>query len=134
MTGFPSALIKGYQDFRKGRLAQESERYRTLAKEGQAPEVMMIACCDSRSAPETIFNALPGEIFVLRNVANLVPPFEPYGDYHGTSAALEFAVTGLEVETILVMGHARCGGVRAFLENHKNNARKKASSIAGCRC
>jgi carbonic anhydrase len=77
---------------------------------------MVIACCDSRVDPAAIFSAGPGQLFVVRNVANLVPPFEPHGDYHGTSAAIEFAVTGLDVETILVMGHARCGGVRAYLE------------------
>jgi carbonic anhydrase len=77
---------------------------------------MIVACCDSRVDPATIFSAGPGELFVLRNVANLVPPWEPHGDYHGTSAALEFAVTGLEVEHIVVMGHGQCGGIGAFLE------------------
>ena len=76
---------------------------------------MVIACCDSRSAPETIFSAAPGEIFVVRNVANLVPPYEPTGGYHGTSAALEFAVQGLKVRHIVVLGHGRCGGIRAAL-------------------
>ena len=78
---------------------------------------MLIGCCDSRVSPETIFDARPGEIFVLRNVANLVPPYAPNDDYHGTSAALEFAVMGLRVEHVVVMGHARCGGIKAFVEN-----------------
>ena len=92
MNSLPSALLQGYRDFRNGRFAIESERYRSLAEEGQKPETLVMACCDSRAAPEMIFNARPGEIFVVRNVANLVPPYEPDGLYHGTSAALEFAV------------------------------------------
>lgn len=77
---------------------------------------MVIACCDSRAAPETIFNAPPGDIFVVRNVANLVPPYEPDGNYHSTSAALEFAVQSLKVKHILVLGHGRCGGIKAALD------------------
>jgi len=115
MTTFPSKLLDGYRDFRDNRYAQESERYRKLAKQGQAPETMVIACCDSRAAPETIFNSLPGEMFVVRNVANLVPPYKPDGQYHGTSAALEFAVQSLKVKNIVVMGHGRCGGIKAAL-------------------
>ena len=110
-------LVEGYRRFLAGRYPREAALYRTLAEEGQAPKVMVVACCDSRADPSAIFDAGPGQLFVVRNVANLVPPFEPDGDHHhGTSAALEFAVTGLEVETILVMGHTRCGGVRACLE------------------
>lgn len=109
-------LRDGYRRFLATRYPQEAALYRSLAEAGQAPKTMVIACCDSRVDPATIFNAGPGQLFIVRNVANLVPPFEPHGDYHGTSAALEFAVTALEVETILVMGHARCGGVRAFLD------------------
>lgn len=109
-------LVDGYRRFLTGRYREEAALYGALAAAGQAPKVMVIACCDSRVDPAAIFSAGPGQLFVVRNVANLVPPFEPHGDYHGTSAALEFAVNGLEVETILVMGHARCGGVRAYLE------------------
>jgi len=109
-------LIEGYHWFLDTRYPHEASAYQTLAEQGQAPKIMVIACCDSRVDPSAIFNAGPGELFTVRNVANLVPPFEPHGDYHGTSAALEFAVTGLAVETILVLGHARCGGVRAFLD------------------
>ena len=109
-------LLNGYRRFQSSLHSQALELYRSLATDGQKPKTMVIACCDSRVDPAAIFSAGPGELFILRNVANLVPPFEPHGDQHGTSAALEFAVTGLEVETILVMGHARCGGVRAVLE------------------
>ncbi len=93
----------------------ETARYRELAREGQAPETMVIACCDSRAAPEAIFDAGPGELFVVRNVANLVPPYAPDGEFHSTSAALEFAVQSLKVKNIVVMGHGRCGGIRAAL-------------------
>ncbi len=115
MTEFPHSLLHGYQSFKDDRYAREHVRYRSLAEDGQKPEVMIIACCDSRSAPETIFNAAPGEIFVVRNVANLVPPYEPDGAYDSTSAALEFAVQSLKVRHIVVLGHGRCGGISAVL-------------------
>jgi carbonic anhydrase len=115
MSSFPSYLLDGYHHFREQKLAHETERYRQLADQGQTPETMVIACCDSRAAPETIFNALPGEIFVVRNVANLVPPYHPDGAYHATSAALEFAVQSLKVKNIVVLGHGRCGGIKAAL-------------------
>ena len=88
----PARLIEGYEAFRSGRLAAEQDRYRDLAEQGQSPEIMVIGCCDSRVSPEVIFDARPGELFVVRNVANLVPPYSPDGTYHGVSAALEFAV------------------------------------------
>jgi carbonic anhydrase len=113
---FPARLEAGYRAFLDDRLAGERQRYETLAQRGQNPEVMMVGCCDSRVSPEVVFDASPGEIFVVRNVANLVPPFETGGEYHGTSAALEFAVQALKVKHIVVLGHARCGGVRAFVE------------------
>jgi carbonic anhydrase len=116
MHRFPAALLDGYRTFMADRYARERGRYRELAASGQSPRVMIIACCDSRAAPETIFNAGPGELFVLRNVANLVPPFQPDAGQHGTSAAIEFAVNGVEVEHIVVMGHGRCGGIRAALD------------------
>jgi len=112
--GFPRKLLGGYAHFRKNRLMRERERYEQLAETGQKPDTMIIACCDSRSAPETIFGAAPGEMFVVRNVANIMPPYENDGDYHGTSAALEFAVQELRVTHIVVMGHGRCGGITAF--------------------
>ncbi len=108
-------LIAGYRKFRERRWPAERELYETLAGQQQRPRTFVISCCDSRVDPATIFSARPGELFVARNVANLVPPFEQSGSYHGTSAAMEFAVTALQVETILVMGHARCGGVAASL-------------------
>ncbi|MCY4451042.1 MAG: carbonic anhydrase [Immundisolibacterales bacterium] len=115
MTGFPGSLLDGYRSFRESRYEPERGRYRALAEHGQTPEVMVIACCDSRSAPETVFNAAPGEIFVVRNVANLVPPYEPDGRHQSTSAALEFAVQSLKVRHVVVLGHGRCGGIRAAL-------------------
>lgn len=112
---FPERLMKGYRAFKGDRFAREKSRYEHLADQGQKPETMLIACCDSRAAPEIIFDAIPGEIFVVRNVANLVPPYEPDGAYHSTSAALEFAVQSLKVKHIVVMGHGRCGGIQAAL-------------------
>lgn len=109
-------LVDGYQRFYASKDSEEARLYRNLAKHGQSPRTMIVCCCDSRVDPSSIFDAGPGDLFVVRNVANLVPPFEPQGDYHGTSAALEFAVTGLQVESIVVMGHAHCGGVKAYLD------------------
>ncbi|HEX3505252.1 MAG TPA: carbonic anhydrase [Xanthobacteraceae bacterium] len=116
---FPDRLIDGYRDFVKTRLPLERSRFEKLAASGQRPEVMVICCCDSRVSPEVIFDAHPGELFVVRNVANLVPPYSPSGFTHGVSAALEFAVQGLEVKYIVVMGHTHCGGIRAYSE-HRN--------------
>lgn len=118
MTHLPEHLVNGYRNFMQGRYASESGRYVSLAREGQHPDTMIVACCDSRSAPETIFDSGPGELFVLRNVANLVPPYEPDGEFHATSAALEFAVQSLKVKNIVVMGHGRCGGIKAALSNN----------------
>jgi carbonic anhydrase len=113
---FPERLIAGYRAFLDERLPRERARYEAQA-ERQTPEIMVIGCCDSRVSPEVIFDASPGELFVVRNVANLVPPYETGGEYHGTSAALEFAVLALRVKHIVVLGHARCGGIRAFADN-----------------
>ena len=98
-----------------GRYAREKDRIRDLAAEGQNPTTMIIACCDSRAAPEMIFDAGPGELFVLRNVANLVPTYQPDGGQHGTSAAIEFAVKALGIANVVIMGHGRCGGIKAAL-------------------
>ena len=114
-------LLAGYRRFRATRYEAEKARWRALA-EGQAPRAIVIACCDSRADPATIFDTDPGEIFVVRNVANLVPPFEGGGGRHGVSAALEFAVTQLEVEEIVVMGHERCGGIHAALTGKFHDA------------
>lgn len=116
MHQFPQRLLTGYSNFMSGTFAQETERYRQLAETGQSPKTLVIACCDSRSAPETIFDCGPGELFVLRNVANLVPLYAPDANQHGTSAAIEFAVKALEVSDVVVMGHGRCGGIRAALD------------------
>ena len=114
---FPQRLIEGYGAFTSGRLQSEQDRYRELAEHGQTPEIMVIGCCDSRVSPEVIFDARPGELFVVRNVANLVPPYETDGKYHGVSAALEFAVGALKVKHIVILGHAHCGGIRAYAED-----------------
>ena len=116
MGHLPDPLLQGYHAFITRRYVSESDRWRSLAREGQAPDTMVIACCDSRAAPEVIFDSGPGELFVVRNVANLVPPYAPDGEYHSTSAALEFAVQSLKVKHIVVMGHGRCGGIRAALD------------------
>lgn len=113
---FPDRLIDGYKSFMGGLFARERRRYESLAESGQTPEILLVGCCDSRVSPEVIFDARPGELFVVRNVANLVPPYETNGQFHGTSAALEFAVQGLGVKHIVVLGHARCGGILSFAE------------------
>ena len=113
---FPQRLIDGYNAFSAGRLPQEQDRFRALAEYGQSPEIMVIGCCDSRVSPEVIFDARPGELFVVRNVGNLVPPYTPDGAQRAVSAALEFAVQALKVKHIVVLGHAQCGGIRAFAE------------------
>jgi carbonic anhydrase len=114
---FPQRLIDGYNAFAASRLQNEQNRYRELAQQGQTPETMVIGCCDSRVSPEVIFDARPGELFVVRNVANIVPPYAPDGQAHGVSAALEFGVAALKVKNIVVLGHAHCGGVKAFAED-----------------
>jgi len=116
MVDLPDSLLAGYRTFMREHFTHETSRYRHLADKGQSPETLVIACCDSRAAPETIFNTAPGEIFVLRNVANLIPPYDPDGEYHAASAALEFAVQSLKVKNIVVMGHGRCGGIKAALD------------------
>lgn len=107
-------MIAGYQRFRATGWRRERARWAELA-EGQSPKVMMIACSDSRVEPAVIFDAAPGELFTVRNIANLVPPYENDGGRHGVSAAVEFAVTQLEVPEIVVLGHGACGGCRAAL-------------------
>ena len=119
MLTFPKHLIAGYRDFAATRLPAEQSRYRELSEHGQSPETMLIGCSDSRVAPETIFGAGPGELFTVRNVANLVPPYAPDGEAHGVSAALEFAVQVLRVKHIVVMGHAQCGGGKNLERIHQ---------------
>ena len=108
-------LSKGYERFRNGYYQRNRARLEQLADK-QTPEIAIVSCCDSRVDPGILFDVEPGDIFVIRNVANLVPPFETTGDYHGTSAALEFAVTYLQVKQIVVLGHANCGGIKALME------------------
>lgn len=110
------ALIDGYYRFRAGDYAAQKRRYDSLDHDGQHPPVMVIGCCDSRVDPATIFDTVPGQMFALRNVANLVPPYRPEQSLQGASAAIEFAVLGLEVRHIVVMGHGKCGGVAAALK------------------
>jgi carbonic anhydrase len=114
---FPQRLVDGYGSFLSERLPREQSRFRALAETGQHPEIMVIGCSDSRVSPEVIFDARPGELFVVRNVANIVPPFAPDERAHGVSAALEFGIGALHVKHIVVLGHAQCGGVKAFAEN-----------------
>jgi carbonic anhydrase len=110
-----NSLLEGYDRFIHGYWQQHKERYAALARDGQAPSSMVIACSDSRVSPEMIFDASPGDIFVVRNVSNLVPPYAPDMGQHGTSAALEFGVTGLNVSRVVVLGHSQCGGIRALV-------------------
>src|SRR5262249_38976364 len=114
---FPQQLIDGYRAFLIGRLRHEQDRYRKLGETGQSPQIMVIGCCDSRVSPEVIFDAQPGELFVVRNVANIVPPYAPDDHAHGVSAALEYGFGELKVRHIVVLGHAQCGGVKAFAED-----------------
>ncbi|MEK9280474.1 MULTISPECIES: carbonic anhydrase [unclassified Bradyrhizobium] len=116
MSTFPQHLLDGYRAFATQRLPAEQNRYRELSVKGQSPEVMVIGCCDSRVSPEVIFDVGPGELFVVRNIANLVPVYQPDEGAHGVSAALEYAVTVLRVKHIVVLGHAQCGGIRAFVD------------------
>ncbi|WP_375157988.1 carbonic anhydrase [Bradyrhizobium sp. RDT46] len=116
MMTFPKHLLEGYKAFATQRLPTEQSRYRELSLKGQFPEVMVIGCCDSRVSPEVIFDVGPGELFVVRNIANLVPVYQPDGTAHGVSAALEYAVTVLKVKHIVILGHAQCGGIRAFVD------------------
>ncbi|WP_118134869.1 carbonic anhydrase [Oceanicella sp. SM1341] len=109
-------LVEGYRRFREGVWPEQRARYETLSEIGQSPEALVISCSDSRVDPATVFNARPGEIFVVRNVAGLVPPYEPDGRRHGTSAALEYAVRVLKVDRIVVLGHAQCGGVQGLVQ------------------
>jgi len=130
VAGF-DALMAGYRRFRSNRWESEKSRWRALA-EGQSPHAIVIACSDSRADPATIFDADPGEIFVVRNVANLVPPFEQGGGRHGVSAALEFGVTQLEISEIVIMGHERCGGIEAALTGRfRDAAEGEGGFIAG---
>ena len=128
---FPTRLTDGYRAFLDSSFPREKGRYELLAEKGQSPDVMIIGCCDSRVSPEVIFDASPGELFVVRNVANLVPPYETQGDFHGTSAALEFAVQALRVEAT-----SSCSGMPAAAASGPSptiprRSRRATSSAAG---
>jgi carbonic anhydrase len=109
-------LIDGYRRFRSGTWRQERSRFEELSRLGQRPQTLVMACSDSRTDPQMVFNAAPGELFVIRNVANLAPPYGPDDQPHGSSAAIEFAVRALKVRNIVVMGHAMCGGIKVLLQ------------------
>jgi carbonic anhydrase len=116
MSSFPEKLADRFRRFKHRHFVPNADHYEELATYGQNPDVMLVSCCDSRVDPETIFSAMPGELFVVRNVANLIPPYETGGRYHGVSTAIEFAVLNLRVKHLVVMGHSGCGGVRAALD------------------
>lgn len=124
----PRELVEGFQRFRERTLAKDNAQFRALVEHGQTPSTLVVACCDSRVDPALILDCAPGDLFVVRNVANLVPPMEYQGQYHGTSAALEFGVCNLGVQHIIVLGHAHCGGIHALLEG---GVVKDDSFIAG---
>ena len=120
----PKSLVEGYRRFLRDRHAPDKGRYLQLAELGQTTTAMVIACCDARLDDSAIFDAEPGALFILRNVANLVPPYEPDSQYHGTSAAIEYAALALKVPHIVVLGHSRCGGVMAYREAIRGNTEK----------
>jgi carbonic anhydrase len=112
----PEKLIEGFKRFREHSFADDNAQFHDLVQFGQMPSTLVVGCCDSRVDPALILDCAPGDLFVIRNVANLVPPAENQGHYHGTSAALEFGVRNLAVQHIIVLGHAQCGGIHALLE------------------
>ena len=120
-------LIAGYRRFRSGTWPVERTRFEALSRLGQRPRALVIACSDSRTDPQMVFDAHPGELFVIRNVANIAPPYGPDDKPHGVSSAIEFAVRTLRVRDIVVMGHAMCGGIQALL----NGAPAEASDFVG---
>lgn len=139
------ALLQGYHRFRADAYPLQKARYDSLEQDGQSPPVMIISCCDSRVDPATIFDTVPGQVFALRNVANLVPPFETGGGLHGASAAIEFGVLGLDVKHIVVLGHGQCGGIKAaltgvdlgapgasFIDNWMGIVRQARDDIVSC--
>ena len=129
----PSSLVSRFHGWKATGYAENKSWYRRLASEGQHPRAMIISCCDSRVHVTSLFGADKGEFFIHRNIANLVPPYEPDGQKHGTSAAVEYAVTALKVANIIVMGHSNCGGVRGFYDMATGNAPELAagSSFVG---
>ena len=115
-------LTTGFRAFRGGRFEEQRTTYESLVDQGQNPEVAVVACSDSRVDPATVLQADPGDLFMVRNIANLVPPCEQEGNYHGTSAALEYAVEHLQVAHLIVLGHAHCGGIRSLFEKRAESS------------
>lgn len=118
----PNYLVQRYHGWKATTYAENSAWYKHLATEGQHPRAMVISCCDSRVHVTSIFGADQGEFFIHRNIANLVPPYKPDGQQHGTSAAIEYAVTALKVAHVIVLGHSSCGGVKGCLDMCSGNA------------
>ena len=118
----PTYLIQRYHGWKATTFTENASWYRRLADDGQRPRAMVISCCDSRVHVTSIFGAEQGEFFIHRNIANLVPPYQPDGDHHGTSAAVEYAVKYLKVSNILVLGHSSCGGVQGCIDKCEGNA------------
>lgn len=116
------ALIAGYRRFRAGYYETHKAKFERLGAKGQKPQYMIIGCADSRVDPSINFDTGPGDVFMVRNVANVVPPYAPDGDHHGTSAALEFAMKGLEIPNIVILGHAKCGGIAALVDKEPGDA------------
>lgn len=129
MKSFPDSLTDRYRRFKYRNFVPNANHYEELATHGQNPETMVISCSDSRVDPETIFSAMPGELFVLRNIANLVPPYETGGHYHGVSSAIEFAILNLNLKNLIVIGHSGCGGIKAAL-NQKAAIQTEAQFIS----
>lgn len=114
-------VLQGYQAFRKKYALSDHSVMQYLSYYGQQPKIMVVACCDSRVDPALILQCDPGDLFVVRNVANIVPPFEKDEAHHGTSAALEFGVRFLEVEELILLGHSQCGGIQALLSRDESH-------------
>jgi len=115
-------LIDGFKRFRQKYFVLEKDLYQSFNSLGQSPKLLLIACSDSRVDPAILFSCEPGDMFVIRNVANLVPPYEEGGGYHGTSAGIEFAVNALKVESVVILGHAQCGGIAALARGVTNES------------
>ncbi|AHM03606.1 Carbonic anhydrase [Roseibacterium elongatum DSM 19469] len=133
VKSLPQYLLDRYQEWKEHTFPESQEWFRQLAEKGQRPRAMVIACCDSRVAITSIFGQRTGELFVHRNIANLVPPYTPDGQHHGTGAAVQYAVETLKVQHILVMGHSHCGGVRGCIDmcSGKNDALLEKDSLVG---
>ena len=123
-------LISGFKVFRTRHFEQRPELFANLASKGQNPEVLVIGCSDSRADPAILLDTEPGELFVIRNVANLIPPYQPDGRYHGTSAAVEFAVLDLAVRHVVVLGHSGCGGIKALIDSEESGKLEGREFIA----